>query len=200
MSILLADDHAMFRDSIGQWLQRSESDFRVDTVDSLDAAKIFLQQHEHIQLLMLDLCMPGMQGAESIHDILHEWENLRILIISANEDAVLIRNCIQAGASGYAPKSLDGDALLEAIHIVMSGHIYLPKNVRLINADTNFSERQMDVLRMLAEGESNKAIAEQLCLAESTAKQYVSDILNRLGVNSRFKAGLRARQLLGMGS
>jgi len=200
MSILLADDHGMFRDSISQWLQASESGFQVKSVDSLDAAKVYLQQHPHIKLLMLDLCMPGMHGAESIQDILAEWKNLRILIISSNEDAVLIRNCIQAGASGYAPKSLSGDALLEAIHIVMNGHIYLPKDVRLINADTDFSERQMNVLRMLAEGESNKKIAEHLCLAESTAKQYVSEILTRLGVNSRFKAGLRARQLLGLGN
>ncbi len=199
MTILVADDHGMFRESMRHWLASADAGFRVETAATLEEARQFLRKNPAIRLLMLDLRMPGMNGAESIRDILGEWANLRILVISASDDVALIRHCIRLGASGFAPKSLEGAALLEAINIVLGGHIYLPAGVRLADSGDGFTERQMDILRLLAEGESNRVIGKRLHLAESTVKQYVSDILEHLGVENRVKAALHARRILGLG-
>jgi len=200
MTILLADDHGMFRDSMSRWLTVADADLQVETAATLDEALTRLGQNPNMRLLVLDLCMPCMNGVDSIRDILAEWPDLRILIISASQEASLIRRCIRLGAHGFVPKSSSGEALLEAIHIVLAGHIYLPRGMRLTDDDYGFTERQEDILRLLAEGASNREIAERLYLAESTVKQYVSDILDRLGVDSRVKAALRANEILGLKS
>jgi len=198
MTILLADGHGMFRDSVSRWLAATDADMQVETAATLDEAMVRLGQNPSIRLLVLDLCMPCMNGADSIRDILLEWPDLRILIISASQETALIRRCIRLGAHGFVSKSSSGEALLEAIRIVLVGHIYLSQNVRLAEDDYDFTERQTDILRLLAEGASNREIAERLHLAESTVKQYVSDILARLGVDSRVKAALRANEILGL--
>ena len=198
MRLLLADDHGLFRDSMAVWLKQLDENLIIDFADSLNSVKNNLQQNNY-DLVMMDLGMPGMQGAVSIKQICSQLGNTPVLVVSADENPLAIRSCIDAGASGYVTKSSPGDTILLAARQVLSGARYLPINID--SADTiDISDKQKQILAHLAEGLSNKEIAEKMCLSEGTIKQYVTTLLRRLGVDNRMQAGLKARGILGIGN
>ncbi len=198
MRLLLADDHGLFRDSMAVWLKQLDENLIIDFADSLNSVKNNLQQNNY-DLVMMDLGMPGMQGAVSIKQICSQLGNTPVLVVSADENPLAIRSCIDAGASGYVTKSSPGDTILLAARQVLSGAHYLPINID--SADTiDISDKQKQILAHLAEGLSNKEIAEKMCLSEGTIKQYVTTLLRRLNVDNRMQAGLKARDILGIGN
>ncbi|MBL4775261.1 MAG: response regulator transcription factor [Mariprofundus sp.] len=196
--ILIADDHSLYRDSIKQWLLTCcDPSMHIETVDSLTAAIAFMHGHETLQLIMLDLCMPGMRGAYSIRDIKKDWPDLPILIVSGKDDPLLIKSCIDAGAAGFLSKKASGEDMQEAIKQLLAGRCFIPQS--LVNHQgVAFSNKQKSILSLLAEGQTNREISQHLHLTEGTIKQYVSDILSKLDVNNRVQAGIRARQILGI--
>lgn len=200
MKILLADDHGLFRDSMAVWLnqytEKVQVEFAFDwdsLVDVLDAS---------YDLIMLDLGMPGMDGAASIDTLKRTLPNIPILVVSANQEAQTINTCLNAGASGYITKADSGEDILEAVSTVLRGDTYQPplsgqnENIQLTET---LSNKQIRILAHLAKGDSNKKIAEKTCLSEGTIKQYVSQLLRILGVDNRTQAGNKARQILGIG-
>lgn len=199
MKILLADDHGLFRDSMAVWLnqytERVQVEFAFDwdsLIDVLDAS---------YDLVMLDLGMPGMDGAVSIDRLKHTLPDIPILVVSANQEAQTINTCLQAGASGYITKAGSGEEILEAVSTVLRGEIYRPPASRQdenIQITETLSNKQIRILAYLAKGDSNKKIAEKTCLSEGTVKQYVSQLLRVLEVDNRTQAGNRARQILGI--
>ncbi len=196
MHLLLADDHGLFRDSMAVWLKQLDENIMIDFSDSLDSVNKNLQQ-THYDLLMMDLGMPGMQGAVSIKQVCSQLQNTPLLVVSANENSLTIRNCIDAGASGYVTKSSPGEVILVAVKRILSGGNYLPdnfNNARIVA----LSDKQKDILACLAEGLSNKEIAEKMYLSEGTIKQYITKLLRLLNVDNRTQAGLKARELLGI--
>ncbi len=198
MRLLLADDHGLFRDSMAVWLKQLDENLIIDFADSLNSVEKIIPQNNY-DLVMMDLGMPGMQGAVSIKKICSQLGDTPVLVVSADENPLAIRSCVDAGASGYVTKSSSGDTILLAVKQVLSGASYLPINID--SADTiDLSDKQKQILAYLAEGLSNKEIAEKMCLSEGTIKQYVTTLLRRLNVDNRMQAGLKARDILGIGN
>ncbi len=198
MRLLLADDHGLFRDSMAVWLKQLNENLTIDFADDLDSVEKNIRQNKY-DLAMIDLGMPGMQGAVSIKKIYSQLNDTPLLVVSADENPQAIRSCIDAGASGYVTKSSSGDTILLAAKQVLSGARYLP--IDMGKTDTfDLSEKQKQILAHLAEGLGNRDIAEKMCLSEGTIKQYVTKLLRLLDVDNRMQAGLKARELLGIGS
>ncbi|MCF6217735.1 MAG: response regulator transcription factor [Gammaproteobacteria bacterium] len=196
MHLLLADDHGLFRDSMAVWLKQLDENMTIDFADTLDSVRERLH-HTDYDLLMMDLGMPGMQGAVSIQQLCSQLKDTHLMIVSADENSQTIRSCIDAGAAGYVTKSSSGETILLAVKQVLSGVRYLP--IDLDKANTiDLSDKQKQILAHLAEGLSNKGIAKKMYLSEGTIKQYVTVLLRLLRVDNRMQAGLKARELLGI--
>ena len=151
-------------------------------------------------LIMLDLNMPGMQGATSISDLIALSADLKILVVSANDEPQTMQTCLDCGASGYITKASNGQEILKAISTVLSGKIHFPQALtnRSITVPTkSLSKKQLKLLTHLARGDSNKTIANKMHLSEGTVKQYVSQLLVHLDVDNRTQAGIKARDILG---
>ncbi len=200
MRLLLADDHGLFRDSMSVWLRQLERDIHIDFADSYATVMQILQGGKY-HLLMLDLDMPGMQGAYSVRRLRRDFPGTPMVVVSANESPLVIRACLEAGAAGYVTKSSEGDTILQAVRQVLSGAEYVPLCARIDKDDQqyDFTEKQMALLALLAEGRSNRDIAAQMHLSEGTIKQYVTRLLRELNVDNRMQAGLKAKKLLGIG-
>ncbi len=197
MTILLADDHGLFRESVKRWLETLDTDYRIETAANHAQVHAALTNGIQPKLLLLDLCMPGMNGIESIRDIHVAWPQVPILVVSANDDPLVIRGCIDAGAAGFVSKSGQGEEMLDAIQRTLAGKTYIPSGA-MSGTIPRFSDKQIKILRLLAKGCSNREIADRIHLTEGTIKQYVSDILSKLGVDNRVQAGIRAREILGL--
>ncbi|MDQ6966701.1 MAG: response regulator transcription factor [Mariprofundaceae bacterium] len=199
MTILLADDHGLYRESIKQWLETSGHDYDIDTVANHDQVRAYLASGQQPKLVMMDLCMPGMDGIDSVRSLHSNWPDIPILVVSANEDPAAIRACIEAGAIGFVPKSGNGEKMLGAIQDILAGNSAIPSGAMSARVP-QFTEKQQKILRLLAESCSNREIAERARLTEGTVKQYVRDILSKLDVDNRVQAGIRAREILGLNS
>ena len=197
MLILLADDHGLFRESIKCWIEEQDDGLTVETAASYEEVLAQLEDGLKAKLMALDLRMPGMNGVQSIRDLRAQWPDIPVLVISANDDPLVIRDVIEAGASGFVSKSGHGEEVLEAIHQTLAGKSHFPSGVMSGNAP-RFSDKQAKVLRFLADGCSNREIADKAFLTEGTVKQYVSEILSKLGVDNRVQAALRARDILSL--
>ncbi|MDQ6971822.1 MAG: response regulator transcription factor [Mariprofundaceae bacterium] len=198
MHILIADDHGLFRDSMRAWLEQLDKDYLIHPVTCVDEVKTELASDKHYCLVLLDLNMPGMSGVESISDILTCSGDAPIIIVSANENPHTIRACINAGAAGFVPKSSEGDTILAAINIVLAGGSFIPGGMTTDADCPAFSDKQLKILQQIAYGGSNRDIAQALHLSEGTIKQYISEILAKLGVDNRTQAALAARDILGI--
>jgi len=198
VKILLADDHGLFRDSMAVWLKQLDNN--VDIEFASDWTSLNDQLNETLDLVMLDLGMPGMLGATSICELLKRFPMLPVLVVSANEDQRTIDACLTCGASGYITKASDGQEILKAVSTVLDGKIYQPQIAsqnEVPLATETFTRKQFELLACLAKGDSNKAIAEKMHLSEGTIKQYVSQLLTILEVDNRTQAGNKARKILG---
>ncbi len=198
MKILLADDHGLFRDSMAVWLKQLSNNVEIELAS--DWSSLNEQLNDNLDLVMLDLGMPGMFGATSICELVKQFPTLPVLVVSANEDQHTIDACLTCGAAGYITKVSDGHEILKAVSTVLDGKIYQPdsnsRNQSPLSTET-FTRKQFELLACLAKGDSNKTIAENMHLSEGTIKQYVSQLLNILDVDNRTQAGNEARKILG---
>ncbi len=197
MKILLADDHALFRDSMSIWIQQLPEITEVKFAEDKESVLKILA--EDLNLIMLDLDMPNMSGILSVSEFTKKTD-APILIVSANQSVTVAQACLKAGASGYICKLCSGEEILEAVKIVLNGERYIQKLGVCVNETaihTDLSLKQMKILYLLGEGYSNKQIAEKLFLSIGTVKQYVSNILNILDVENRTQAGKLSHKILG---
>lgn len=198
INILLADDHGLFRDSMATWLQQYPEEIAISFASDWQSLQTLLDPH--LDLIMLDLAMPGMSGASSIGQLVKELPTSPVLVVSANEEPHTIQACLKCGASGYITKASEGQEILKAIATVLKGDIYQPLTIsqhKFAMPQESFSKKQFELLAHLANGESNKAIATNMNLSEGTVKQYVSQLLTMLEVDNRTQAGNKARDILG---
>ncbi len=215
LRILLADDHALFRAGLRHLL--SEIGERVQIEEAYDHANTVarLSELQDLDLLLLDLNMPGMTGIPAVKEICALAPDVPVIVISVRETAEDVRKALDAGAMGYIPKSSTPEVMMSALQLVLSGGIYLPPHLLhetpgnggrtaapepAADADDlldRLTPRQRDVLRLLAQGQSNKQIADVLGLAPGTVKIHISRILRAFDVQNRTQAVIAAADLLG---
>jgi DNA-binding NarL/FixJ family response regulator len=212
LRILIADDHPMVRDALRLAVAYSCHADEVFEAGSLDEAVKILDDKGALDLVLLDLNMPGMNDLNGLVSVRRRFPAVPVVVVSANEDRGLVRDCIRAGASGFIPKSTPRDAIAVALRKVMAGEIYLPLGVGDLDEEDeapeideesadiarrllSLTQQQMRVLEMLGTGKLNKQIAFELSITETTVKAHVSAILQKLKVCSRTQAVVLANKL-----
>lgn len=210
MKILIADDHALFREGLRYMLQELEENVRVLEVRSASEAMDAVGRNDDLDLILLDLSMPGLDGFAGLRLLRERFPEIPVVVVSASEDPDDVRRALTGDASGYIPKSTTGRDMLDALRHILDGEIYVPTlhpngsaPTAVPAAETGDSEalatqmtpRQREVLALMCEGHSNKAIARILGMAEGTVKIHVTAILKALNVTNRTQAVILAGQL-----
>jgi DNA-binding NarL/FixJ family response regulator len=211
IKLLIVDDQRLMREGLHTLLEM-EPDLEVagEAEDGLDA----LEQYAALQpdVVLMDIRMPNLDGVQATQRLRQRWPEARVIILTTFDDDAYVFDGLRAGALGYLLKDVSGDELAEAIRKVASGGALIePSVTRKVLAEfarlaepvlppverlpTPLSERELEVLRLLAQGASNKQIATQLYLAEGTVKNYISTIFDKLNVEDRTQAALKAREL-----
>ena len=205
MKILLVDDHPLFIEGMRGILQRLDDAAVIQTSGSCEEALGLIEKDDDIDLLLLDLNLPGMSGLDGMQQLRHHLPATSIVLLSASEDRNKVLRAIELGAKGYIPKSSTSEIIITALQLVLSGGVYFPMavldTINSSHAKTSngnghtLTLRQIEVLRLLAEGHPNKTIAEKLHMAENTVRVHVSAILRFLEVSNRTEAGLVASRM-----
>jgi len=195
VNILIADDHPLFVEALKIWLMRLDDHVCFDIADHLDAIIKALQSDIQYDLVLLDLSMPGMEGiTEAVRYICNQSHATPVVVVSSQEDRAVMRCCMEAGASGYLCKSLEGDAMLNSLQSVLAGYVVSPKFETIQTKVTPYlNVTQIKILNLINQGLSNQQIAHKLEYTLGTIKQYVSTILLVLDVDNRVKAVNKAR-------
>lgn len=205
LKALIADDHELFRDGLRLLLIDMLSAESVVEAETLDEAIEKLQDGRDIDLILVDLRMPGMAGVESLNALIDGFPDSRVAVVSAWEDRADILAALDVGVHGYIPKSLGNNQMADAIKIVVGGGIYVPASLGRREGgasaprgapvgkaggalDLRFTQRQRDVIGELKKGRSSKEIARTLDIAEGTVKIHLAAIYRALGVRTRAEA------------
>jgi two-component system, NarL family, response regulator len=191
IQVLIADDHAIFRQGLATIISR-DPDMRVIAQAENGQQAIDLFREHQPDVTLMDLRMPEVHGVEAIGAIRAESKSARIIVLTTYDSDEDIYRGLQAGAKGYLLKETEPDELLNAIRTVHRGQQYIPPDVgaKLVQRLSNpeLSERELEVLRSLAQGMSNAEIAAALSIGEGTVKSHVNRILNKLDVSDRTQA------------
>jgi len=202
MKIILADDHSLFRDGFSLLLSQMQVDAVVIQAGTLDEALKMAQLNPDVDLLLLDLNMPGMNGEPGLVRVLADFPSLPVVIMSGSDDRQHIERFLAIGASGFIPKTSTSHVMLSAIKLVLAGGVYVPPQMLLpverevlAHANGRLTERQQNVLELLVQGKSNKLICRELGMSEGTAKAHITAILRALDATNRTEAAAAARRL-----
>jgi DNA-binding NarL/FixJ family response regulator len=188
--ILSVDDHPLLRKGIAA-LVNAETDMKLVAEASNGEEAIEKFRSHRPDVTLMDIQMPGLNGIETIHQIQKEFPNARIIILTTyTGDAQLVR-ALKAGARAYLLKRQVHRELLETIRAVHAGQRRVPQEMAaelMDHARDDLTPREVDVLRLIANGNANKQIADQLSIGEASVKSYVSNILSKLGASDRAHA------------
>jgi DNA-binding NarL/FixJ family response regulator len=206
--LVIADDHPLFRGALREAVASVVASTTVDEVGSFEELTAFLEQNSEVDLVLLDLAMPGISGFSGLIYLRAQYPEIPVVIVSASDDGATIRRSMEFGASGFIPQRFGVETLREAIGKVMNGDIWIPSDIDLsatVDPDmvklrdrlVTLTPQQVRVLMMLSEGLLNKQIAYELGVSEATIKAHVSAILQKLGVESRTQAVIVAAKISG---
>lgn len=206
-TVIVADDHPLFRTAIKEALEAEQGQTRFLEASSFESLQELVDRHKDVDLVLLDLHMPGVSGFAGLVYLCKRYPSVPVVIISANEDPVVIQRAIEHGAAGFIPKSSSIETITSAIASVLMGEIWTPastvsnlpgKNaseIELAERMAQLTPQQFKVLMMMSQGLLNKQIAHELAVSEATIKAHVTAIMNKLGVHNRTQAVLAASQL-----
>lgn len=205
MNVLIIDDHPLFRAGIASVLGVIAEDLSIIELTSCEDGLAWLAGHDDPALILLDLNLPGVDGMTGLGLLREASPATPVVVLSATEDTVKVKQALARGAMGYIPKSAGSDVILSAIRLVLAGDVYLPAGLLAASTagsgtasapgDYKLTRRQHEVLTLLARGLSNKEIADRLALAENTVRVHVTAILRLLGARNRTEAGYQAVSL-----
>jgi len=209
LKILVIDDHRMFCDGLKLILAQLDEQPVVLEADGCKAGFDLAEANPDLDLVMLDIKMPDMDGHDALKIFSARFSTLPVIMLTASESRHDMRRCFDVGASGYIPKSSSADVMMSAIRLVLAGSIYVPPSLTImrklphstrkvpLELETlgKLTDRQAEVLSHLQDGISNKQIAERLGVTEATIKVHISAILKALGLRSRVEAALMAQKL-----
>ncbi len=215
MKIIIADDHRLLRETLVETFESLEHDVEVIQASTLPEAEDAIAKAGSVELIVLDLMMPGMDGADGIQKICSRHPDCPVVILSGKIDRKTIVESLKNGAKGFIPKTIGRDAMLNAIRLVLSGDTYVPtlalddmqsfddsddaddqKNQKqMAPALQELTQREWDVLKFLIKGHPNKLIARELGLEEVTIKSHLSNVYRKLEVTNRAQAVAKALEL-----
>lgn len=214
--ILVADDHGLYRKGLRSTLEAALPDLEVTEADSLDAALIAIEAESQLDLVLVDLNMPGLVSFDSLREARECYPKIRFLVISASDAKEDVLGCLAAGLHGFVSKLQLDDEIVASVKYVLSGCIYVPPwlaqvgvlgpgrcfgpasqpYLKVHDPLAKLTPRQRDVLPLLARGMSNKEIARALKIAEATTKIHAAALCRVLGARNRTEAAVAARAIL----
>jgi NarL family two-component system response regulator LiaR len=192
--VLIADDHDMLREGIGSFLQVSEG---LELIGEAASGAEAIQLCEELEpdVILMDLVMPELDGVTAIRHIHKKWPKICIIALSSFAENKLVKDALDAGATGYLLKNISAEKLAESIRLAHAGISILSPEItsNLLSApeqprDFDLTAREQDVLSLVVEGFSNAEIAYNLKISKFTVKNHVSNLLAKLGVSSRTEA------------
>ncbi|MHB1207171.1 MAG: response regulator transcription factor [Rhodospirillaceae bacterium] len=197
MRIILADDHQLVRDGLKPYLERLAEKVDVLEVSSLDEALLLAPPKEAVNLVLLDLGMPGMNGVGGVARAVAAFPGVPVVVISGHYEAPYVRGALENGALGFIPKTTSGKSMVSALKLVLDGETYVPpllidaKSSEVLSADnplSKLSTRELEILRLLIDGNTNKEIARALELQEMTIKVHLRNAYRKIGAGNRADA------------
>ncbi len=209
MKVLIADDHALFRDGLSLHLEQIDPQAVIFQAGNFSQAMKIIDDEKKLDLIIIDLDMPDMDWEEALKEIKEKTDGARLVIISASEDSRSIRKSMEYGISGYIPKRSDTKVLTGALKLILDGGTYLPPSVldnghavSGYNANANvrakgktLTNRQAQVLELVAQGMSNKQIAYEIGVSEATVKLHINALLRAVGATNRTQAVITAQKM-----
>ncbi|WP_428246085.1 response regulator transcription factor [Ferrovibrio sp.] len=202
LTIIIADDHPLVREALSGALRQSLTGARVVGAANLHEARAELDRLEAVDLLILDLDMPGMDGFAGLAGVRADYPAIPVAIVSSTREPAVMRRAMDFGAAAFVPKSAALETISSALQAVLDGDVWLPAEAEEAEgSDDDFPRRvadltpqQLRVLNLLSQGKLNKQIAHELSVGEATVKAHVTAILKKLGVRSRTQAVILARR------
>lgn len=204
LKFLIVEDHALVREGVVRVLQQLDDEVSVAEALNGDQALAILENDVDFDLVLLDLALPGMDGFACLELFRQRYPSIPVAIISAFDDPPTINRALANGASGFIPKAFSGEELVKAVRVLLDGNLFRPNEVSVPILGTEppvlvsqggvspeecgLTERQGQVLALMARGKSNREIAQQLGLSEGTVKIHATGIFKALGVSSRTQA------------
>lgn len=194
MKILLVDDHPIIHEVLGDVVRRIFPESTLLAAHDLDQAFRHARAAEAIDLVLLDLSLPGCGGTEALARFRTAFPDLRVVVVTSAEDRSLVLRALELGAVGYVPKTHTAPLIAAALRLVGEGGVYVPPQIfkvearpekGLANGAAFLTERQLDVVRLIVKGLPNKEIARHLKIAEDTVKHHACNAYIALGITSR---------------
>ncbi len=206
INLLIADDHPLYRDALRGALNAHMDEVSIHEASDMSQALDILNQGLDIDLLLLDLHMPGSQDLFGLIHIRKTFPDLPVAVVSGTENKDIINKIIDVGALGFVPKTTDAATIAKAIESMVDGDIWLPENFSseaaedpefadLVDRVSTLTPAQYKVLCMLRDGLLNKQIGYSLGIAEKTVKTHITSIFKKLGISNRTQAVIIATQL-----
>jgi DNA-binding NarL/FixJ family response regulator len=215
MKILVVDDHVLIRDALRGVLKELKGEADVlEASDCRQAMALIAENADDLVLVLLDLHLPDRDGFSALSDVRERYPGISVVVLSGQHDRSSVIKALDLGALGFIPKSGQREVMLSALQLVFAGGIYIPPEILTRDgsttpptsgtpvvrpaaspSDLGLTERQLDVLALMMQGKSNKAICRVLDLAEPTVKNHVTAILKALKVTNRTEAVIAVREL-----
>jgi Response regulator containing a CheY-like receiver domain and an HTH DNA-binding domain len=213
LRILVVDDHPLIREALRQVLRALDGDVELLEARNRDEALTLTRDNADLDLVLLDLAVPGAQGMNVLEELRDGHPALPIVVLSATEASDTVVRAIDAGAMGFIPKSSPSQVLVQALRLVLAGGVYLPREALRKDAtmpapqapqdpgalrsprDIGLTDRQAQVLALMVQGKPNKIICRELNLAEGTVKIHITAILKALNVSNRTQAVIAVSRL-----
>ena len=209
MKLLVVDDHPVFRDGLAALLRQANPNTQVLQACDSEAGMAVAEATADLDAVFVDLMMPGLAGEAAVKEFARRRPELPVIVLSSSENPSDVKRVLNAGALGYIPKSASPQTVLSALQLVLTGNIYVPPLLAHTQAHTasvssgaaptstldQLTDRQLDVLRQLRDGVSNKEISARLGIAEKTVKAHVAAIFKTLNVVNRTQAANAAREM-----
>jgi len=201
MKLIIADDHLLLGQAVEAALTTTNA-YTVTLVETLPALLADLAASS-FDIVMLDLKMPGMAGLNSVKSVIDAAEGANVVLFTGSVDSRFLSDCVSLGVRGYIPKDMPLRSLDSALQLIQSGQTFIPLKPEANGASTasskdreNLTDRELHILRLAADGMTNKEIARDLSVTDVTVKMHMRNLCRKLGARNRAHAAIISRELM----